>query len=444
MKNFINKSGLLAILFAAGTLLTSCDPQIDAPSPSAGELNLIKYVAIGNSLTAGYQDRGLYREAQLASYPALLAMQFEEVGGGEFVQPLFEATEANGSGYLKIDRFQNGRPVIVPVPGQALRPGTTLPGGPALTKFTAPVQNLGIPGISVLASASPRYGAINPFFERLLEPGEVGTKTYVQEVLESQPTFFSMWLGNNDVLGYATSGGQPTTPLDNLTDKDLFASIYNNIVNGLTAGGAEGVLITIPDVTAVPFFTTVPYNALALQRQGQADSLNAAYGSGALGFTFNVGPNPLIVRDPAAPAGLRQIKPTEFVLLTALDSIAARGYGSKKPLPDRFFLDESEIKDIKEYTQAYNETIRRAATDKNLALFDANAFFNSIKGGFILDQVTYAPVFVSGNLFSLDGVHPTPRGYAIITNEIIGSINAKYNANIPTLDVSQYRAVLFP
>lgn len=442
MKNFIYKSSVLALF--ASVLLTGCDPEIDRTEPSRGEVNLDKYVAVGNSLTAGYQDRGLYREAQLNSYPAILAQQFQLVDGGEFTQPLFEESQASGSGYLRIARIENGRPVLAPVAGTALRAGTTLPGGPALTKYTQPVQNLGVPGISVLTSAMNEYGAINPYYERLLEPSEVGTKPYMNEVAESSPTFFTMWLGNNDVLGYATDGGEPSSPLNNLTSQNIFSGIYNNMVNSLTASGAKGVLITIPNVTSVPFFTTVPYNALALTRQGQADSLNAAYGSGALGITFQVGANPLVVSDPSAPARVRQIKPTEYVLLTALDSIAARGYGSRRPLPDRFFLDESEINSIREHTVAYNNIIKRAADDNELAVWDANAFFESIKGGFKMDEVTYAPVFVSGNLFSLDGVHPTPRGYAIIANEIIKTINSSYNANIPTVDVTQYRAVLFP
>jgi hypothetical protein len=58
--------------------------------------------------------------------------------------------------------------------------------------------------------------------------------------------------------------------------------------------------------------------------------------------------------------------------------------------------------------------------------------------------VAYSPAFITGNLFSLDGVHPTPRGYAIIANEMIKAINGKYQARIPTVDVTQYRAVLFP
>lgn len=444
MKRYIFKPGALAALFA-GVLLTGCDPEIDTPSSSAGQIDFSKYVAVGNSLTAGYQDNGLYREGQLNSYPAILADQFEEVGGGEFVQPLFGVDEATGSGYLKIGSFENGRPVTVLVPGEALREGTMLPGGQALTKYTDPVNNLGVPGISVLASASGQYGAINPYYERLLEPGEVGTKPYVQEVVESDPTFFTLWLGNNDVLGYATKGGEPTNPLEQLTAPALFSSIYNTLVSSLTADGAtQGLLATIPDVTAVPFFTTIPYNVLALSNQQQVDALNQAYGNGAIGISFQLGANALVVRDVTAPAGVRQIKSTELVLLTASDSIAARGYGSLEPLPDKFFLDEAELQEISNATQAFNETIRNTAADKSLALFDANAFFKSIQGGFAENGVAYSPAYISGNLFSLDGVHPTPRGYAIIANEMIKAINSRYNARIPTVDVTQYRAVLFP
>ena len=94
MKNFIYKSGMLAIF--AGTLLTSCDPEIDTFQPTTGaELDLTKYVAVGNSLTAGFGDNGLYREGQLNSYPAILAQQFQTVGGGNFVQPLFTEDQAH-------------------------------------------------------------------------------------------------------------------------------------------------------------------------------------------------------------------------------------------------------------------------------------------------------------------------------------------------------------
>jgi hypothetical protein len=38
--------------------------------------------------------------------------------------------------------------------------------------------------------------------------------------------------------------------------------------------------------------------------------------------------------------------------------------------------------------------------------------------------------YVKGGAFSLDGVHPTARGYALIANKFIEAINAKYGATL--------------
>src|SRR5690606_34379504 len=83
---------------------------------SRGSLDLSKYVAVGNSLTAGYQDNGLYLEGQVYSYPNILANQFSFVGGGSFPQPLFSAGQENGSGYLRLTGFSaSGLPELAPV-----------------------------------------------------------------------------------------------------------------------------------------------------------------------------------------------------------------------------------------------------------------------------------------------------------------------------------------
>src|SRR5690606_33785595 len=114
MKKFFYKSSVLALM--AGMFLTSCDPEIDGLSPSAGELNLTKYVAVGNSLTAGFADGGLYREGQLNSYPAIMAEQFKLAGGGDFTQPLFTEAQRNGSGYLRLSGFDAaGLPILTTV-----------------------------------------------------------------------------------------------------------------------------------------------------------------------------------------------------------------------------------------------------------------------------------------------------------------------------------------
>lgn len=52
--------------------------------------------------------------------------------------------------------------------------------------------------------------------------------------------------------------------------------------------------------------------------------------------------------------------------------------------------------------------------------------------------------YVSGGAFSLDGVHPNPRGYALIANEYIKAINAKYGSSVPEVDVTRYTGIVFP
>jgi hypothetical protein len=71
-------------------------------------------------------------------------------------------------------------------------------------------------------------------------------------------------------------------------------------------------------------------------------------------------------------------------------------------------------------------------------------FFEKVKSGFSYQGVGYSPTFVTGGAFSLDGVHLTQRGYALAGNEIIKSINAKYNSNLSWINTNDYRGILFP
>ncbi|GAB3824326.1 hypothetical protein GCM10028895_32510 [Pontibacter rugosus] len=444
MKKYIYKASVLALF--AGVLFTSCEPEINYDvNPSAGaELDFSNYVAIGNSLTAGYQDGGLYREA-LNSYPAILAQQFEEVGGGEFVQPLFTEAQRNGSGYLRLAGLPTPTsPVLEPVTTELAvrRDVQPLPGGPRLTKYTDPVNNLAVPGISVLSAATPIYGGVNPYFERLLTDAEVGQKSYAQKVAEAQPTFFTMWLGNNDILTYATNGAvaDPTNPFSDKTPVATFKAVYTQMMAALTKGGTvEGVVANIPDVTSVPFFNTV---TLAAIRQGDNVPDDAV-------IYIKVGP---------APTDVRPLTENDRVLLTTRANIGRpdqvqtpngpvtipHGFHPANPLADNEVLDAEEVVEVQNHTKLLNQAIAEVAAANNIPVFDVNAFFTSIKGGFKIDEVNYTTSFISGNLFSLDGVHLTPRGYAIIANEFVRVINSHYKASVPTVNVTNYRTVVFP
>ena len=54
---------------------------------TAGTADFSKYVALGNSLTAGYSDGTLFIEGQKGSWTNVLSQQFALVGGGDFKIP---------------------------------------------------------------------------------------------------------------------------------------------------------------------------------------------------------------------------------------------------------------------------------------------------------------------------------------------------------------------
>src|ERR1051326_3168367 len=74
----------------------TCKPDLKNPAPSAGDANFSKFVALGGQFMAGYQDGALTQDGQKYSIPALLAKQFELVGGGSFNQPLIQDNSGLG------------------------------------------------------------------------------------------------------------------------------------------------------------------------------------------------------------------------------------------------------------------------------------------------------------------------------------------------------------
>ena len=92
-----NKFIYLAVL-AAG--FASCEPEFENEvnaNYTSGDADFSTYVAVGNSLTAGYMDGTVSRVGQTYSFPNLLAQKFALVGGGEFTQPSY-ADDVNNLG----------------------------------------------------------------------------------------------------------------------------------------------------------------------------------------------------------------------------------------------------------------------------------------------------------------------------------------------------------
>src|SRR5690554_5728893 len=489
----------------------SCEPEFDNPVTddgfyTSGSANFSKYVAVGNSLTAGYADGALYITGQNYSYPNLMADKFTFVGGGEFTQPLMN----DNLGGLLLGGQQITENRFVLAVGADGNPGPVrLEGNPTTevtNKLSGPFNNMGVPGAKSFHLSAPGYGNLagvpaqvaNPYFARFASSDNA---TVIGDAAAQNPTFFSLWIGNNDILGYATSGGSgvdqtgnldPSTyGGDDITDPNVFAQVYSQQVNALVGErGAKGVLINIPEITSIPYFTTVPANAIPLDAAtaAQLNANLAAYNTQVLPalagmglitpeeaalriINFSAGQNYPIMTDddltditaillgppfnlPAQTAGLlgqlRQVKADDLIVLTASSVLGTTPdpnnpqgiVGVTIPLSDQLVLSMTEQARVKNATTAYNSTIQGLASSKGLAYVDVrDALLRLADGGIPFDGGLLTSEFVTGGVFSLDGIHPTPRGYAYITNLILQSVNNMYDATIPTVHVGDYPTI---
>jgi hypothetical protein len=430
-------------LFLAGVvLLASCEPKMDEFTPSAGNADFSRYIALGNSLTAGYSSGALYTSGQSYSYANLIAGQMKLAGGGAFVMPVVTNEDGLLAGKLILGISTNclGASSLGPVSAGGTPTG--IPG--ALAPVGYPVNNFGVPGAKSYHLVAPGYGdpagvalgTANPYFVRFASSA---TTTVLADAMAADPTFFSLWIGNNDVLGYSTTGGLG----DVITPEAYFNGTLTAIINNMTSNGAKGIVANIPDVTSVPFFTTIPYNGLVIKEAAQVEALNAAYGP--LGMTFALGQNAFVIADPTVPYGMRQIKPTEMVLLSLpQDSLRCGGWGSAKPIPGQYTLVESEINAVQTATAGFNATLKSLADSKGLAFADVNALMKKVKTGLVYDGMRFSVTYVTGGTFSLDGVHLTARGNAVVANYFIDAINSKYSAAIPHVNIGDYPGLIFP
>jgi hypothetical protein len=255
-------------------------PDFSPPELVAGSADFSQYVAVGNSLAAGYTDGALFKASQNNSYPNILAQKMALVGGGDFTQPWM--SDNNGGLLVGGIKIQNQR-LYFDGSGPALIAGE--PTTDVLSGVPGPYNNMGVPGAKSFHLLAKGYGNLagladgkaNPYFVRMASSPNASV---MEDVMAQSPTFFSLWIGNNDVLGYALSGGTGVNQAGNfdpstyggadITDPNVFAQVYNGLVSTLTSGGAKGIIANIPYVTTIPHFTTVPHNPLEpLDKDGE-------------------------------------------------------------------------------------------------------------------------------------------------------------------------------
>lgn len=365
-----------------------------------------KVVAIGDSLFAGFVSGGLMVDYQKNSIPALVARQ---AGITDFQQPLISYP---------------GIPTQLEL--KSLSPLTLAPiseeqGLPLNLNLPRPYDNMAVPGTTLYDSLYTTTGGMHDLILR-------GLGTQVEQALSLHPDLLLLWIGNNDVLGAALSG----TPIPSvtITPKETFEALYIQLLNMIESAGVSIVVVSnIPDVTSIPFVTTIPpfiiNPSTGLPVYDQNGNLIPYLGQSDTGSPF--------------------VSLDSYILLTAKQYISL-GYGipvelggTGQPLPDFTVLTPGEVAIIQEYLQYFNNVIHREAQAKGFAFFDVYSYFNKIKDeGIEIAGMHFTSDFLSGGLFSYDGVHPNAFGYACLANEFIKTLNSHYGFKFPQVSISPF------
>ncbi|HMB61916.1 MAG TPA: hypothetical protein VKN36_02510 [Eudoraea sp.] len=502
MKNVYIKLSIIAL--AGFAVACSADdnnilaiPDVSAPSSggsgmtpayTSGSADFSNYVAIGNSVTAGFADAGLYVKGQEASFANILANQFALAGGGSFSQPLM--SDDLGGLVLGGNQITPNRFIFDPV-NQVPVTVTGTPTTEVSNVVAGPHNNMGVPGAKSFHLLANGYGNVagvpsgqaNPFFARMASDPNASV---LEDVLAQSPTFFTLWLGSNDVLAYALTGGtgedhNSTGNLDpatyggsDITNTNVFAQVYGGILQALSQTGADGVVINVPNVLVTPYFNTVPYNPIPMDA-GTAAAVNDGYSDYNNGLLLAEAGTLISAEERAARTisfaasatnavviededltdllalglpSLRQATADDLLVLTARNFIGTLAdpnnplsvNGVGVALNDSWVLTPQEQSSVADATIAYNTTIEMMAGQFDLGFFDAHALLDVVvtTGLNIGGDAVITGDFVTGGAFSLDGVHPSPRGNAAAVNAILDVINSKFGSNLPKVDPIEF------
>ena len=444
------------------------------PALTAGTADFSTYVSIGNSLTAGFTDSALFIAAQKNSFPNTLSQKFALVGGsGTFTQPLMN----DNIGGIAIGGTQ--------IPGQSLGPRLVTLGGPPIpitsvigpvvsstdllvNNPTGPFNNMGVPGAASFHFIAPGYGNIanlsaglaNPYFIRMT--GSTPDATIMELTMAQSPSFVSVWVGANDVLAYALGGASVGAP----TPQATFDFAVSEIMSDLE--GTQGVMANIPNITDLPFFTTVPHNPIPLDA-ATAGAVNGAYAtynatlqalvdappvmmtqeeadSRMINFA-EVSDNAVVIMDESLSdltiydpmlVSMRQATPDDLMVLSSSAFIGTEAQpgnpfsvnGVAIPLADQWVVTPSEQEEINMAINGFNATIQASASTAGFGFVDVNAIFQEMAAtGYTDGFYTLTANLVTGGAVSLDGFHPTSRGYGLIANEMMKAIDVAYGSN---------------
>ena len=421
-------AGTMAAVVAA---CTDKSADVLGPQPSQGDGMFQSYVALGNSITAGYQSGGINDSTQKRSYAVLLAGQM----GTRFAYP---AVAMPGC-----------PPPISNFLTQARVTPTGFPPSTSTSCYlrttassTDILNNVAVPGATSFDPNAATTSSSN-----LLTTLVLGGKTQVQRALDATPTFASVWLGNNDVLAPALSG-----VIGGATPLTTFQTNYDKTIGDLVAGapGLQGVLIGVVNVTNAPALFPV---SLLINSAAFRGAFDQAAG-------FNPASSDPFKKTPLTIDASCTTQQTTLVSFLIAPAIASFRNDSTKADPtqraghppviqcgstgtavgEAYILLPAEITALTTLVNGYNTYISGKAQAEGFAYVNPNQALDSLKA---LGEIAPGPNFASPNLatapfgkwVSLDGVHPSSAAHALLANYVINAINAKYGTTLAKVAV---------
>lgn len=387
-------------------LVAACQNDVlNSPSvPSyAGGAMFQRYVAMGNSITAGVQSGGINDSTQRQSYAVLVAGAMR---GDRFYYPSLN---------------NPGCPPPFTNIFTGARVGTGSTGTTCLFRnadLPPYVSNVAVPGaetIDMLVNGPAPGTNSNPLTQLFL-----GGRTQVQAMMDANPTFVSVWIGNNDLLGAAQAGDTTLA-----TDTAVFRVNYADALDSIQATGASAILIAVglghlSNNVVLPFFS-------------RGSTYYGLWASGAFATSapfFSVDAN-------CAPPGGNAVLvpfPYGFGLLAAGATTAVTLNCTAPPV-----IEPAETQFFATLQARYNAIIQAQATARGWAFTDSvNVTLDSLAG--VANQFAPFPNAAAacsgspfGLAFSCDGIHPNQATQQKIARKIVRAINGQYGSTIPAI-----------
>lgn len=440
MKHFSTFHVLLVCLIVGSLWIEACQPAIEVPEPYEGELYIDHFIAIGDGYTAGVsntiygiENSGLYEKSQETSFPALIANQFNLIRTVPFSQ---RVVFGEGTGNQALTGV---RPTICENASPDLSLKEITGNLPIITPAASLVHNLGVPNLKVGDLSNDTAMLNNPFIQ-WVSPLE--NPNYIEAIRHAEPAFFTLWMGMNDILKYGLTGGADSTalPTDYITFGENFRYLLTETLES-NPTKIKGLIGNIPDITNFPYFAAI--GDLYFNPEDCSKAARPIY------IELEEGEVPVLATSE------------DFVLLPAMPHIGKKASGEpwllgidkQRPIPHHWVLDRYEVQVLRHYIDLYNEQIDAAIAlasqdhpEPRVVKVNFYSFFHRLSYQMTQDGLAVSNDYLSGGMFSLDGIYLTPRGNAMVANEFIKAINnfPQFSAQIPPINITDYPGIIYP